>query len=87
MLDAIVGDAWRTELARTVVLPYVNKYMEKNNGKLPSMASIRNKCNSLPLDDYVLRASIEWLQQLDRDRLGVDIRKFFTGETIRRQIE
>jgi len=45
MLDAMVGNAWRTELARTVVLPYVNKYMEKNNGKLPSMASIRNKCN------------------------------------------
>jgi hypothetical protein len=39
MLDAIVGDAWRTELARTVVLPYVNKYMEKNNG----IASFANK--------------------------------------------
>eukprot|EP00984_Skeletonema_dohrnii_P027846 scaffold17539_cov76-Skeletonema_dohrnii-CCMP3373.AAC.1 len=72
----VVGNAWHVELGRTLVMPFVKKYKDKNDGKLPSIESIRKKCESLTLHDYVFEASIKWLQQLERDRHG-DIRAFF----------
>ena len=76
LFDGVVGNGWHVELGRTVVIPFVKKYKEKNDGKIPSIESIRKKCESLTLDDFVFQASIEWLKQIERERNG-DIRAYF----------
>ena len=65
MIDAVTTNGWRLEQARTVLLPYIKRL--QNKGKKVTLEKLRLKISrSCPLEDYVMKTSVELLQHLSR---------------------
>ena len=66
MIDAVTTNGWRLEQARTVLLPYIKRL--QNKGKKVTLEKLRLKISrSCPLEDYVMKTSVELLQHLSLD--------------------